>query len=114
MTGTRMSRRCFEKGAVAAVVDREVEARGPVLRVDDSLRACRRWRAWARREWGGDVVAVTGSAGKTTTKDVIAEMLATGDHDGEDRRQPEQPRRAAAVAAAPGGRRRASRCSKWG
>jgi UDP-N-acetylmuramyl pentapeptide synthase len=25
----------------------------------------------------GDVVAVTGSAGKTTTKDVIAEMLAT-------------------------------------
>ena len=91
MTGTRMSPKCFEKGAVAAVVGREVEAMtGAVLRVEDSLAAlCRHWPRRARREWGGDVVAVTGSAGKTTTKDVIAEMLADGDQDGEDRRQPE-------------------------
>ena len=33
--------------------------------------------AWARTKWGGTVVGVTGSAGKTTTKDVIAQMLAT-------------------------------------
>ncbi len=48
-----------------------------MLRVDDTLRALQQLAAWARREWRGDVVAVTGSAGKTTTKDVIAEMLAT-------------------------------------
>ncbi len=65
----------FEKGAVAAVVEESVG--GPVLRVDDTLRALQQLAAWARREWRGDVVAVTGSAGKTTTKDVIAEMLAT-------------------------------------
>ncbi len=66
----------FEKGAVAAVVEESVDG-GPLLRVDDSLRALQELAAWARREWRGDVVAVTGSAGKTTTKDVIAEMLAT-------------------------------------
>ena len=66
----------FEKGAVAAVVEESIGG-GPELRVDDTLRALQQLAAWARREWRGDVVAVTGSAGKTTTKDVIAEMLAT-------------------------------------
>jgi len=66
----------FEKGAVAAVVE-EAAGGGPVLRVDDTLRALQQLAGWGRREWRGDVVAVTGSAGKTTTKDVIAEMLAT-------------------------------------
>ena len=66
----------FEKGALAAVVEEEAGG-GPLLRVDNTLRALQDLAAWARREWRGDVVAVTGSAGKTTTKDVIAEMLAT-------------------------------------
>ncbi len=65
------------KGAAGAVVDREVEG-GPVLRVEDSLAALQTLASSARREWGGDVVGVTGSAGKTTTKDVIAEMLSEG------------------------------------
>ena len=65
------------KGAVAAVVEEAVGGIGPVLRVEDTLRALQELAARARREWRGDVVAVTGSAGKTTTKDVIAEMLAT-------------------------------------
>ena len=68
----------FAKGALAAVVDRalDVDAAGVVLRLQDSLRALQKLAAWARREWRGNVVAVTGSAGKTTTKDVIAEMLS--------------------------------------
>ncbi len=67
----------FAKGAVAAVVEETLGVGGSLLRVDDTLRALQQLAAWARREWRGDVVAVTGSAGKTTTKDVIAEMLAT-------------------------------------
>jgi UDP-N-acetylmuramoyl-tripeptide--D-alanyl-D-alanine ligase len=67
----------FEKGAVAAVVEEAIGFEGRMLRVDDTLRALQELAGWARREWRGDVVAVTGSAGKTTTKDVIAEMLAT-------------------------------------
>src|SRR5712671_2409355 len=69
----------LRKGAAAVVVDREVDDAGadaPVLRVEDSLAALQSLAAWARRRWDGDVVAVTGSAGKTTTKDLIAEMLA--------------------------------------
>lgn len=67
----------FRKGAVAVVVDRDVEANGLVLRVEDSLDALQRIARIAREKWAGSVVGVTGSAGKTTTKDVIAEMLAT-------------------------------------
>ena len=76
MTGMRMSPR-FSKKARWPRWWKRVSSGGPVLRVDDTLRALQQLAAWARREWRGDVVAVTGSAGKTTTKDVIAEMLAT-------------------------------------
>jgi UDP-N-acetylmuramoyl-tripeptide--D-alanyl-D-alanine ligase len=47
------------------------------LLVDDTLAALGRLAAWARRRWDGIVVGVTGSAGKTTTKDAIAHLLAS-------------------------------------
>src|ERR1051326_5898804 len=67
----------FERGAVAAVVDHPVAAHGPQIQVPDALVALQQLAIWARKRWGGDVVAVTGSAGKTTTKDVIAHLLST-------------------------------------
>ena len=67
------------KGAVAAVVDRSYDEGGalPLLRTADTLRALQTLAANARREWGRNVVAVTGSGGKTTTKELIAAFLAT-------------------------------------
>jgi UDP-N-acetylmuramoyl-tripeptide--D-alanyl-D-alanine ligase len=71
-------------GAVAAVVSNrwvvpaEVdEAR--LLQVADCedcvLRALQQLAHAVRREWGGRVIGVTGSAGKTTTKDAVAQVL---------------------------------------
>jgi len=74
-------------GAVAAVVSMRwlkpvlvEEAR--LLRVPESesdcvLHSMQRLAHRVRREWGGRVIGVTGSAGKTTTKECVAEVLAT-------------------------------------
>ena len=67
----------FQRGAIAAVVERRVGAAGEQLVVSDSLAAMQQLAAWARLRWGGEVIGVTGSAGKTTTKDAIAHLLSS-------------------------------------
>ncbi len=66
----------LERGAIAAVVSQPVQARGTLLEVSDTVSALQGLAGWARKQWGRPIVAVTGSAGKTTTKDVIAELLS--------------------------------------
>jgi len=68
-------RNVIERGAAGAVVE-EGSPSGALLIVEDTLAALQKLAAWARSHWGGQVVAVTGSAGKTTTKDVIAHLLS--------------------------------------
>jgi UDP-N-acetylmuramoyl-tripeptide--D-alanyl-D-alanine ligase len=63
------------KSGAAAAIANEPKA-GPVLVAPDTLAALQRIAGWARERWGGDVVGVTGSSGKTSTKDLIAAMLA--------------------------------------
>jgi len=67
----------FEKGAAAAVAERPVEAPGPVEVVPSTLAWLQETAAEARRRWPGLVVGITGSAGKTTTKEAVAAVLAT-------------------------------------
>jgi UDP-N-acetylmuramoyl-tripeptide--D-alanyl-D-alanine ligase len=72
----------FERGAVAAVVSRtrvaslpDAALARPLLIAEDPLLALQSLAAHVRREWGRLVVAITGSAGKTTTKEAVAAAL---------------------------------------
>jgi UDP-N-acetylmuramoyl-tripeptide--D-alanyl-D-alanine ligase len=73
--GHAFTKTALERGALAAVVSETSEER-PLLKVADTLEALQRLSQWARRRWGKPVVAITGSAGKTSTKDIVSEMLA--------------------------------------
>jgi UDP-N-acetylmuramoyl-tripeptide--D-alanyl-D-alanine ligase len=70
----------LQKGAVAAVVRQDSLPRytnkDQLLAVDDTLFALQRLALAVRRLWGKPVVGVTGSAGKTTTKEAIAHVLS--------------------------------------
>ncbi len=67
-----------EKGAAAALVDRDVRAPAgfPVIRVADSLVALQRLAAAWRDRLSLRVVGVTGSSGKTSTKEFTAAVLS--------------------------------------
>lgn len=49
----------------------------PIILVDDTIRALQALGSHVRRVAGTKVVAVTGSAGKSTTKEITAEFLST-------------------------------------
>jgi UDP-N-acetylmuramoyl-tripeptide--D-alanyl-D-alanine ligase len=75
------------RGAVAAVVQRNQAARYPasysgsgsgrLLAVDDTLVALQTLATAVRKIWGKTAIGVTGSMGKTTTKEAIAHLLAS-------------------------------------
>ncbi|MFE4108103.1 UDP-N-acetylmuramoyl-tripeptide--D-alanyl-D-alanine ligase [Almyronema epifaneia] len=67
-------------GAVAAVVNETAaisETSYPLLRVADTLVAYQQLGRWWRERANAKIIAITGSVGKTTTKELIAAALAT-------------------------------------
>jgi UDP-N-acetylmuramoyl-tripeptide--D-alanyl-D-alanine ligase len=71
----------FEAGAAAAIVNGRAgldrQTRVPLIEVDDTLQALQDLAHAVRTVAGSRVIAITGSAGKTTTKETIAAFLAT-------------------------------------
>ncbi|KAF1308681.1 UDP-N-acetylmuramoyl-tripeptide--D-alanyl-D-alanine ligase [Streptococcus sanguinis] len=66
----------FAQGAAATLSERPV-AEGAYILVDDVLTAFQRLAQYYLEKKQVDVLAVTGSNGKTTTKDMLAHLLAT-------------------------------------
>jgi len=62
--------------SATAVADAALPADGGIIAVDDTLRALQDLAHAVRRDSGTKVIAITGSAGKTTTKEAIAECLS--------------------------------------
>ncbi|CAB4872140.1 unannotated protein [freshwater metagenome] len=63
-------------GVLVAPEHRDVEGPGVVLVADDPLAALQRLATAWRHELGCRVIGITGSTGKTTTKDILRAMLA--------------------------------------
>ncbi len=88
--GHRFVRDALGKGAIAAVVSRDFLAKpvetadfdiqasdpGALITVEDTLGAMQTLASEVLRSWRGQEVAITGSMGKTTTKDMAARALA--------------------------------------
>ncbi len=75
--GNRYALKALEAGASAAVVDDPVVVVDDrFLLVDDALVALQNLATHHRREWGGTVIGLTGSNGKTTTKELTHVVLS--------------------------------------
>lgn len=66
----------ISKGASGVVVSRKVESRRLAIRVADTLLALGDLAAYYRSRFSPTVIGVTGSVGKTTTKEMIAAVVA--------------------------------------
>jgi UDP-N-acetylmuramoyl-tripeptide--D-alanyl-D-alanine ligase len=73
----------LERGAIAAVVAQErlahyaVEISSRCIAVVDTFEALKQLARAVREAWGGKIAGVTGSVGKTTTKEILAALLGT-------------------------------------
>jgi len=69
-------------GKGASLIVAEAQATGPwtseapVVSVEDTLVALQQLACYVRSKWGKKVIAITGSTGKTTTKDITSFLLA--------------------------------------
>jgi UDP-N-acetylmuramoyl-tripeptide--D-alanyl-D-alanine ligase len=70
---------CLQQGATAAIVDEQFShpqaANAKLIIVPDTLKAYQAIGRWWRRQFDIPVIAITGSVGKTTTKEIVAAVL---------------------------------------
>ena len=81
MDGHDFVQQAIDKGSVAAVIAAnkvtQFPSTLPLISVPHTLAALQTLATGVRRIWGKPLIAVTGSVGKTTTKEAIAQVLAS-------------------------------------
>jgi UDP-N-acetylmuramoyl-tripeptide--D-alanyl-D-alanine ligase len=77
--GSEFAADAFARGAAGMVVDRPVDPSvgAWAVCVNDTQRALWQWARFKRRKFTGTMIAVTGSVGKTTTRQMIHTVLAS-------------------------------------
>jgi UDP-N-acetylmuramoyl-tripeptide--D-alanyl-D-alanine ligase len=75
--GHQFVAKVLSQGALIAITDHEIADAGPQLVVADTLTAYQKIGRWWRDQFQIPVIAITGSVGKTTTKELIAAVLGT-------------------------------------
>lgn len=65
-----------KKGAVGALISRNVQTTLPTLLVPNTVVALGKWAKAYREQFNCPIAAVTGSSGKTTVKEMIASILS--------------------------------------
>ncbi|MGB7416014.1 MAG: UDP-N-acetylmuramoyl-tripeptide--D-alanyl-D-alanine ligase [Thermosynechococcaceae cyanobacterium] len=67
----------IEKGAIATITDTLLDLNIPQFQVPNTLKAYQDLGHWWRQQFEIPIIAITGSVGKTTTKELIAAALGT-------------------------------------
>ena len=73
--GHEFAAKAMSSGAAALLTERRLEGLTPQLVVSDVTSASGTFALLKRRSFAGPVIAITGSAGKTTTKNLVSAML---------------------------------------
>lgn len=75
--GDDFAEEAMARGAIGAVVSKPVQLPADrwLLTVNDTYQALTQWATWRRRHFTGTVIAVTGSVGKTTARQMIHTVL---------------------------------------
>ncbi len=66
----------LKNGAACAIVQKKINTDKPILLVDDTIKALGELAKYVRENSSYKVVAITGSAGKTTVKNIISHILS--------------------------------------
>ena len=75
--GHDFARQALDDGALAVICEKKIpELQGPYLLVEDMLKATQEIAEYYRRITGVQVVGITGSVGKTSTKEFVATVLS--------------------------------------
>jgi UDP-N-acetylmuramoyl-tripeptide--D-alanyl-D-alanine ligase len=76
--GNSYAKQALEKGAAFAIVDeKEYANENHIILVDDTLKSLQELASFHRKQSKAKVISLTGSNGKTTTKELINAVLST-------------------------------------